>query len=844
MFDQASADDVALVEDADTGNAMQGDLLFFVTRMRRLYADFMVREWQADAIEHALEALAAHRPVMVTASVGTGKTYVALGCGVCLLGDASAYKAKVLFLSPLVALAREQVELFKAYLKATQTHLPKSHRGRACLLAGKDHGDVRRGQLIAATYEHGRNLLGNAAAAIYPGSRLDRTYADAIRLVVIDEIHNICGSRGGVISMIIGLCVFFHIPIMMMTGTNNTFVTQRLQESFQQTMLVVDNTTRSLCAQVPLRIDDEACLMDIIGRATVRNALLRRQGHGLLVFMRTVQEVYPRFQTVCLEVLRQLKHEATTNELGHADVATQQLGRYQGALRGDIPSWLQVGASGLTSHVTTQDALQAAVAAERRNAWVAWQLGVAYNWRDIGADYTRHVMQAFAQGTIFVIVTTATLATGVNVVGVRNVVIWSRDFGHDEVAQMIGRCGRQALGFAFLFFQDPPTHQQVLDAVPPPIQHVARDAFTWLLLKMAYAPSLTPFHNAARFALTTNQWLDVMAGAPFPTLTIDLLETYREVLRRLIDEFKICRLDKKDHLEVSVSEDVMTCCENDGELPSILLHLVASLPKTPPTFSILVPWTGVTCYWASRRDSRPTMRFTRASPRTGDRRAQLLSPQFTNGAVPAAIASVAAAIKTMFSAASTLGNPFAALQAWELENLVLLSTLQTFCSFGLATHWYMHVAREDLSECVLDAAVYGRSLLEIARWTLGPRSEWLGLLRVHVQMMAHARAIIIAQGRDTTFEPQQAIYSDVISPFKAYIMMDMGVYRATMTELQLVAAVVAQQLAPQVWLHLTRTWDAHAWAELFQAKWCALTMPPLADDDAATSLQAEHFMSD
>jgi hypothetical protein len=54
-----------------------------------------------------------------------------------------------------------------------------------------------------------------------------------------------------------------------------------------------------------------------------------------------------------------------------------------------------------------------ALADERRTAWVAWQLGLAYNWRDLGPWYVTESLHRLATGAVHLIVTTSTLATGV-----------------------------------------------------------------------------------------------------------------------------------------------------------------------------------------------------------------------------------------------------------------------------------------------------------------------------------------------------------------------------------------------------------------------------------------------
>jgi hypothetical protein len=75
---------------------------------------------------------------------------------------------------------------------------------------------------------------------IYSGSqRMNRTYRDAVKLVIIDEGHYRWSCRGGVMSMILGICPQFGIPVLMMSGTTSEKITRCLSIHYPH-MLYID----------------------------------------------------------------------------------------------------------------------------------------------------------------------------------------------------------------------------------------------------------------------------------------------------------------------------------------------------------------------------------------------------------------------------------------------------------------------------------------------------------------------------------------------------------------------------------------------------------------------------
>jgi replicative superfamily II helicase len=194
-------------------------------------SSFELREWQRYAIPRALVDLEnPNTPVLVNAAVGTGKTLVAGAAILKKAYDNTGYMSKVLLASPLVDLAREQYVLFAAWAERLNPGLSARRALHVALRAGSHNiGDVRRAQLIIATYEYARIMLADAEASIYPGAKTrDRSWAKAWSAVIVDEAHMIMGSRGPVVRSILAMAKMHRIPVMLMTGTvhdaiRNTF---------------------------------------------------------------------------------------------------------------------------------------------------------------------------------------------------------------------------------------------------------------------------------------------------------------------------------------------------------------------------------------------------------------------------------------------------------------------------------------------------------------------------------------------------------------------------------------------------------------------------------------------
>jgi hypothetical protein len=132
--------------------------------------------------------------------------------------------------------------------------------------------NLRSAQWITATYEHGRNILADGYAQIYPGShKLKRRLYQSIRLVIVNEVHHLASDRGHVVSSILRLCYHYQIPVLIMTGMPHERIRTALTEVYGDGLATIINKDNSLCRQLAVRIDDDAILHEMMVHLLVAN---------------------------------------------------------------------------------------------------------------------------------------------------------------------------------------------------------------------------------------------------------------------------------------------------------------------------------------------------------------------------------------------------------------------------------------------------------------------------------------------------------------------------------------------------------------------------------------------
>jgi hypothetical protein len=222
--------------------------------------------------------------------------------------------------------------------------------------------------------------------------------------------------------------------------------------------------------------------------------------------------------------------------------------------------------------------LRDVLADERRTAWTALRYGLAYNWRGVGDTYRDRMLEGLADGSIKCVVTTSTLATGVNVRGVDHVCVRARrDMPDHELTQMTGRAARFGPGVALVYGQQPNMNRQQADSLHAvgwlPDAQVA--IFVWMLLRMT--PSLAQAEEG-RAGQSTLMVLDDWITMALPAAIIGIMEPVdgdrlRDVFGLLKGTCEILTLYKECPV-TRASSAVLSIVADDGEMVMGACHIV------------------------------------------------------------------------------------------------------------------------------------------------------------------------------------------------------------------------------------------------------------------------------
>jgi hypothetical protein len=766
--------------------------------------NFHLRSWQENAIQILPNLLfEEHHPVLIEATVGSGKTLVALAAILAYVQRCTAYSRKALILSPLVSLVHEQYTELVEFTRVMNSGFHKRHHVRVAFRAADDHStDIRKAQIIIATYEHGRNILADGEMPIYPTSRrLRRSWNDAIGLVVIDEIHNLAGQRGPVISAILGLCEINNIPVLMMTGTAHVHVLESLCETYGDNFTVISNGTDAVCEQVPVRIDSEEMMLQLISNAVVKTLIEGSSGNGWLVFSQKIRDVYPLFKLIMsriIELLEQLRRGSNMQEKTRALRIMQKFDR---ASNEKIPDWFQVKPSGACDkgRQRTLEEMGTALSNERRSAWVGWSLGIAYIWRNIGDKYNDATLEKMKSGAVVLIVCTSTLATGVNVAGTRHVAIFDMPTDKAELAQMIGRCGRQQMGFCLILQGDPPTQDEVIKSIPAPLPTARRDLVFWFLLKKTRAPLLDLFHNMTRYSWSLDAWIDFFLKIPFPTLEREKAkDEIILAIKTIVNVARLCEICPDDIIQTTAAAEIIKVCEIDAEMGSILIHLIHNVTIYDPAklSAAVIPWLPCLLYWISRRNRLPTIIKPVGASRSCTLIQGIVGRNFSGVSIPCEDSSLGTTMLSLCRHKSCIGEPMRHIPDWIMTNIIALAVCETFTVFGVITQWYSYVPRESLPQCIVDTLPYAEALVSAAAKILPSDSPWHFFLDSGCKILEIANDVIYA------FEHPRALNIAVqvatgLTPFTIYGEKYLGGSARDMPGL--IELFIRQKLVPETW---------------------------------------------
>jgi hypothetical protein len=708
---------------------------------------FVFRPWQEDAIPVIVACLYTDvRPVLLNAAVGTGKTLIAGAAILQAVYGNTGYMTKAVIAVPLVELALEQHMLFQGWAKTLNRDLPTARRLKVAVRAGEHRrGDIRRAQIIIGTYEYARNFLADGDAPIYLRSqRLQRTWGQALSLVVVDEAHMIMSDRVIVVTSIIGLANYYAAPLLMMTGTSHDNMVTALQVYFDGTMLVYRNKPDESCQQIVMRVENEKAFFGAILGTFFMDILAGTYSHGILVFARAIRDVWQVFD----EIVDQIRKYAAQPPPGLSPTELQRLAvihRIMGSAEKEPdPSFDCTWSTVLHTHKNQAQSL----ANERILAKVALKLGIGYVWRDVGDSYYGQIRALLDRRRMRIIVATSKLAAGVNLPGVRHVGVHSQSGNLAELAQMIGRAGRHDFGFAWLLGIDPPLAEDVATSLPAPKLTALATLVDWWLLKKVVSPSLSEERNVGRWEWTYDQWMEFFVRLPLPCFRPeDVLDTISEAMAFMCVQAQLCSLTADDILVLHTTEGALRVAEGDAGSIGIAFHIGERVRSLSHKLNFpTIPWFQALVYWGVQIASLPRVNW---AGRTHDLY-QYLDPVVQNTKMSELVIALETAISSVVGTESRFGNPFGAEPDWTRGNLQALAVMTALILSGIRLPFSRFVARRKFALVIEELPPVFELTKEVARALKFTPEETHLYVTVPGETIEAAYAKLAALGGDRT----------------------------------------------------------------------------------------------
>ncbi|SJK98702.1 probable ATP dependent RNA helicase [Armillaria ostoyae] len=368
-------------------------------------------------------AFGTDEPILLCAPTGAGKTNVAM---LTILNELSKYRDeatgtfdldafKIIYVAPMKALVQEMVGNFTARLKVFGIKV-----GELTGDSQMTKQQIAETQIIVTTPEKWDVVTRKST---------DTSYTNLVRLIIIDEIHLLHDERGPVLESIIARTI------------------RRMEQTNEYVRLVGLSATLPNYQDVAtfLRVDESKGLFYF--DASYRPCGLQQQFIGV-----TEKKAIKRYQVtneVCYEKVLDQAGKNQTLVFVHSRKETAKTAKFLRDMAVEKETITQfVKADGATREILTEEANNV----KDSNLRDLLPFGFGIHHAGMSREDRSLVEELFADGSVQVLVCTATLAWGVNLpahtVIIKGTQIYNPEKGRwvelssQDVLQMLGRAGR------------------------------------------------------------------------------------------------------------------------------------------------------------------------------------------------------------------------------------------------------------------------------------------------------------------------------------------------------------------------------------------------------------------
>ncbi|PPQ70945.1 hypothetical protein CVT26_014249 [Gymnopilus dilepis] len=368
-------------------------------------------------------AFGTDEPILLCAPTGAGKTNVAM---LCILNELAKYRNeetgefdldafKIVYIAPMKALVQEMVGNFSTRLKVYGVKV-----GELTGDAQMTKQQISETQIIVTTPEKWD---------VITRKQSDTSYTNLVRLMIIDEIHLLHDERGPVLESIVARTI------------------RRMEQTREYVRLVGLSATLPNYQDVAtfLRVDEKKGLFYF--DASFRPCGLQQQFIGI-----TERKAIKRYQImneVCYEKVLEQAGKNQTLVFVHSRKETAKTAKFLRDMAVEKETITQfVKPDGAVREILTEEANNV----KDNNLRDLLPFGFAIHHAGMSREDRGVVEDLFADGSVQVLVTTATLAWGVNLpahtVIIKGTQIYNPEKGRwvelssQDVLQMLGRAGR------------------------------------------------------------------------------------------------------------------------------------------------------------------------------------------------------------------------------------------------------------------------------------------------------------------------------------------------------------------------------------------------------------------